>query len=277
MNLKQVLVALGLAVLAAGAQAAPTRDAIRVTIDGQTRIVRTLGRPADTEFYAPLAKPLRSLALDVQATDLGDVEVRYQGDRIARWPLVAREDQLPEDGGRPTVLRQGEELLVPVKALVALANGMADWDERTHTLTITPTVRRLELKQGDQGLEVRIEASAPVHVTSVRLTRPSRLAVDITPAWFHLDSPPQPAGMVRSVRMGQFTKETARLVMELSGDRVRVTGLPQSASVITARLEASEQIARGPEPAGAPEKQGASTPGAGSSSTSPAPAPWPAR
>ena len=45
MNLQQALVPLGLGLWAAGAQAAPTRDAIRVTLDGQTRIVRTLGRP----------------------------------------------------------------------------------------------------------------------------------------------------------------------------------------------------------------------------------------
>jgi N-acetylmuramoyl-L-alanine amidase len=246
MKLKQALVPLGLAVLATGAQAAPTRDAIRVTLDGQTRIVRTLGRPTDAEFYAPLAKPLRSLWLDIQPTDLGDVEVRYQGNRVARWPVVTREEQLPEDSSRPTVLRQGEELMVPVKALVALGSGMADWDDRSRTLTITPTVRRIELKEGEHGLEVRIEASAPVHVASVRLTHPSRLAVDITPAWFHVDSPPRPSGVVRSVRMGQFTKETARLVMELSGDRVRVTGLPQSASTVTARLQAGEEIAQAP-------------------------------
>src|SRR5947209_5051872 len=137
MNLQQALVPLGLALWAAGAQAAPTRDAIRVTLDGQTRIVRTLGRPTDAEFYAPLAKPLRSLWLDIQPTDLGDVEVRYQGNRVARWPVVTREEQLPEDGSRPAVLRQGEELMVPVKALVALGSGMADWDDRSRTLTIT--------------------------------------------------------------------------------------------------------------------------------------------
>jgi N-acetylmuramoyl-L-alanine amidase len=260
MNVKQALVPLGLAVLATGVQAAPTRDAIRVTLDGQTRIVRTLGRPTDPECYAPLAKPLRSLGLDVQATDLGDVEVRYQGTRVARWPIVTREEQLPEEGGRPTVLREGEELLVPVKALVSLANGRVDWDDRSHTLTLTPTVRKIEFKQTDQGLEVRIEASAPVRVTSVHLSRPSRLAVDITPAWFHVDDAPQPTGMVRSVRMGQFTKETARLVMELSGGRVRVTGLPQSATVISARLQSGEEIARAPEPSSIASRSGSSQP-----------------
>jgi N-acetylmuramoyl-L-alanine amidase len=251
MKLQQALIPLGLAATAVCAQAAPTRDAIRVTLDGQTRIVRTLGRPTDAEFYAPLAKPLRSLWLDVQPSGSDAVEVRYQGTRVARWPVITREDELPDDGDRPTVLRQGDELLVPIKALVALGHGMADWDDRSHTLTLTPTVRRIELKQGDRGLEVRIEASAPVRVTSVHLTHPSRLAVDITPAWFRVDDPPQPAGLVRSVRLGQFTKETARLVMELSGERVRVSGLPQSATVITARLQAGEEIARAPEPSSA--------------------------
>ena len=129
-------------------------------------------------------------------------------------------------------------------------------------------MRKIELRQGDHGLEVRIEASAPVHVTSVHLTRPSRLAVDITPAWFHVDSPPQPAGVVRSVRMGQFTKETARLVMELSGDRVRVIGLPQSGSVITARLQAGEELARALEPSTSNVAPGSPAPRANAGPTS---------
>jgi len=248
MKLQQAILPLCLAATAA-VQAAPARDAIRVTIDGQTRVMRTVGHPTDAEFYAPLIKPLRCLWLDVQPSGADEVEVRYQGNRAARWPVVTHEEQLPVEAGRPVVLREGRELLVPVKALVALGSGMADWDDRTRTLTLTPTVRRLELRQGDQGLEVRIEASAPVRVTSVHLAHPSRLAIDITPAWFRLESTPPPAGVVRSVRLGQFTKETARVVMELAQDAVRVTGLPQSATVITARLEPDDQVARTPEPA----------------------------
>ena len=119
MNLQQALVPLGLALLATGAQAAPTRDAIRVTLDGQTRIVRTLGRPTDAEFYAPLAKPLRSLGLDVQATDLGDIEVRYQGNRVARWPVVTREDQLPAVQGTGISLPDLRHVLPAVHPEVA--------------------------------------------------------------------------------------------------------------------------------------------------------------
>jgi N-acetylmuramoyl-L-alanine amidase len=109
-------------------------------------------------------------------------------------------------------------------------------------------VRRLELHPTDRGLELQIEASAPVRVTSVRLAHPSRLAIDITPAWFQIEAAPQPAGVIRSVRLGQFTKETARVVMELSQDQVRVSGLPQSATVITARLQPGAEVARAPEP-----------------------------
>src|SRR5947209_17106914 len=144
--------------LGAGAHAAPAADALRITLDGRTRVYRTLGHPADAEFYAPLAKPLRSLWLDVRTTDLGDVEVRYQGDRVARWPLVSSPDRLPGDAEHPTVLQQSGELLVPVRAVVALGKGWVDWDERSRTLTITPTVRRLELRPGDRGLELRVEA-----------------------------------------------------------------------------------------------------------------------
>jgi N-acetylmuramoyl-L-alanine amidase len=246
MKLHRVILPLCLAVHTA-VGASPARDAIRVTIDGQTRVMRTVGRPTDSEFYAPLVKSLRSLWLDVQPTGADEVEVRYQGSHAARWPVVSSEDQLPPEMGRPTVLREGAELLVPVKALVALGNGMADWDDRSRTLTLTPTVRRLELRQDARGLEVQIEASAPVRVTSVRLAHPSRLAIDITPAWFHIENTPPPTGVVRSVRLGQFTKQTARVVMELSQDPVRITGLPQSATVITARLQADAEVARVPD------------------------------
>jgi N-acetylmuramoyl-L-alanine amidase len=271
MKLHRVMFPLCLAASTASVRAAPARDAIRVTIDGQTRVTRTVGHPTDPEFYAPLAKPLRSLWLDVQPEGPGEVEVRYQGNRVARWPVVNSEGQLPSEPGRPTVLREGDELLVPVKALVALGNGWVDWDDRTRTLTLTPTVRRLELRQGDRGLEVQIEASAPVRVTSVHLSHPSRLAIDITPAWFHIDSTPAPTGVVRSVRLGQFTKETARVVMELSQGPVRVTGLPQSATVITARLQPGAEIARVPEPAAAAEPAGALQPPSDVSPVTPAP------
>lgn len=273
MKLHQAMIPLCLAVAAAAVWAAPARDAMRVTVDGQTRVMRTVGRPTDAEFYAPLVKPLRSLWLDVQPRGAHEVEVRYQGNRAARWPVVTSEDQLPSEGGRPTVLREGDELLVPVKALVALASGKVDWDDRTDTLTLTPTVRRLELRPDDRGLEVRIEASAPVRVTSVHLLHPSRLAIDITPAWFQIETEPQPAGVVRSVRLGQFTKETARLVMELSQDRVRVTGLPQAATVITARLQPGEDVARVSEAPAPAEYSGAPLPPAESAPASPAPRP----
>jgi N-acetylmuramoyl-L-alanine amidase len=44
--------------------------------------------------------------------------------------------------------------------------------------------------------------------------------------------------VVRGVRLGQFTKETARLALELNGGPVRITGVPQSGTTVTARLEA---------------------------------------
>jgi N-acetylmuramoyl-L-alanine amidase len=248
MKLHHALLSLCLAVSATAVRATPARDAIRVTVDGQTRVCRTVGHPTDDEFYAPLVQSLRSLWLDVQTRGRDEVEVRYQGKRVARWPVVTREEDLPSDAGRPAVLKEGDELLVPIKALVALGNGKVDWDDRARTLTVTPTVRRLELHASDRGLELQIEASAPVRVSSVRLAHPSRLAIDITPAWFQIQDAPQPAGVVRSVRLGQFTHETARVVMELSQDRVSVVGLPQSATLITARLQPELDVARAPEP-----------------------------
>ncbi len=233
-----------------GAQAAPRPSAVRVALGGETRIVRSLGQPTDSEFYAPITKSLRALWLDVQESDLGDLEVRYQGNRVARWPVVSSKERLPDDATHPTALRDGDDLLVPVRAVVALGNGWIDWDDHTRTLTITPTVRRIELLQGEHGMEVRLEASAPVKVTCLQLTRPARLAVDITPAWFKVAEAPRPVGPVRSVRLGQFTRDTARLALELTGGPVRITGLPQSGTVITARVESAEgvKITRSPLP-----------------------------
>jgi N-acetylmuramoyl-L-alanine amidase len=260
MKVLQALISLSLMGPAVSVAATPGPGAIRVTIEGKTRVVRTIGSPKDSEFYAPISKPLRSLWLDAQLTDLGDVEIRYQGNRVARWPVVSRADRLSAQVDTPTVLRQGDELLVPVRALVAIGSGYLDWDERTQTVTITPTVRRIELKQGEQGLEVQIEASAPVKVTSVPLSNPTRLAIDITPAWFRLDDPPAPAGMITAVRLGQFTKDTARIVLEPTGP-IRAMGLPQSATTITAHIQSSggTRIARSPESA-APMGTSGSTP-----------------
>lgn len=242
MRLQQFLIPFCLAVAAARLQASPNPGAVRVAVDGQIRVVRTLGQPADADFYAPLVKPLRSLWLDVQPSGSDEVEIRYQGSRVARWPVVTNPDQLPPDFNRPTVLRQGDEILVPVRALVTLGNGRVDWDDHSRTLTITPTVRRLDLKQGERGLEVRMEASAPVRVTSLQLAHPPRLVIDITPAWFRVDDTPKPTGLIRSVRLGQFTRDTARVVMELSGGPVRVAGLPQAGTTITARLQPGSDV-----------------------------------
>jgi N-acetylmuramoyl-L-alanine amidase len=186
------------------------------------------------------------------------VEVRYQGDRVARWPLVSSPERLPEDAEHPTVLSRGDELLIPVRAVVALGKGWVDWDERSHTVTITPTVRRLELRSGDRGLEVRIEASAPVKVTSVRLPNLDRVAIDVTPARFQFEHAPEASGIVRSIRLGQNTKETARAVLELTGGPVRVDGLPHSATIVTARLRPGRDavVARAPEPAATVEPSG---------------------
>jgi N-acetylmuramoyl-L-alanine amidase len=117
-------------------------------------------------------------------------------------------------------------------------------------------VRRLELLQDARGLEVRLEASAPVRVTSIQLAHPSRCVIDITSAWFHLDGTPRPAGMVRSVRLGQFTRDTARIVMELTDGAARITGLPQSGTAVTARLQSADpaRLARAGEPAAAVQK-----------------------
>jgi N-acetylmuramoyl-L-alanine amidase len=261
MRVLQALIALGMATSAVAAEAAPGLGAIRVSVDGQTRVVRTIGQPTDAEFYAPITKQLRSLWLDVQPNDLGDVDVRYQGDRVARLPLVSRVDRLPADADHPTVLRQGDELLVPVRAVVALGHGWVDWDDRTRTLTIAPTVRKIELTQGDRGLEVRIEASAPVKVTSLTLSNPPRLAIDVTPAWFQVGDPPTPTGLVRGVRLGQFTKQTARVTLELGSGPVRVTGIPQSGTTVTARLQEGAEgvkITRRPDDPGTPSAPGAS-------------------
>jgi N-acetylmuramoyl-L-alanine amidase len=241
MRLLKAAFVLGLVTAAGIVQAAPSPGAIRVTVDGQTRVVRTIGQPTDPDFWAPLTKQLRSLWLDVQPNDLGDVDVRYGGDRVARLPLVTSVERLSATSDRPAVLRQGDELLVPVRAVVALGKGYVDWDERTRTLTLAPTVRKIELAQGDRGLEVRIEASAPVKVTSLQLprqqSRPARVAIDVTPAWFGVEGAPMPAGVVTVVRLGQFTKETARITLELTDSPVRVIGTPQSGTAVTARLQ----------------------------------------
>src|SRR5260370_38367054 len=90
MHLSLALLPLCLAASTSAAAAALTPDAVRVSIGGQTHVVRTLGRPTDAEFYAPLVRELRSLWLGVQPRGPGEVEGRYQGNQVAVWPAVAR-------------------------------------------------------------------------------------------------------------------------------------------------------------------------------------------
>src|SRR5437870_10056737 len=123
MKWQQAMIALCLAAPTAAARATPAPGAVRITLDGQTRVVRTLGLPSDADFYAPITRPLRSLWLDVRSSRSDEVEIRYQGSRVARWPVVTRAEELPPDTSRPTVLEQGDDLLVPVRAMVALGNG----------------------------------------------------------------------------------------------------------------------------------------------------------
>ncbi len=241
MKWRQAMLSLCLMAGARGADGASGGGAVQVTMGGQTRSVRIIGQPSDTEFYAPLTRPLRSLWLDVRPRGAAEVEVRYQGTMVACWPVVSGRERLSANPDKPVVLREGNELWVPVRAVVALGHGWLDWDERTRVVTITPTVRRLELQRGERGLEIRLEASAPVRVTSVPLAG-SRVAIDITPAWFHLDETPRAGDMLRSVRLGQFTKTTARAVMELPEGAVRVTGLPQMGTTITAALQPGEGL-----------------------------------
>src|SRR5262249_18468472 len=145
-----------LAASSARSWAAPAPGSVRIRIGEQTHEVRGFGDPATGEFYAPIVKPLRSLWLDVRAADSGPVEVRYQGEVVARWPVVTRAERLPDGPGSPTVLREGNTLLVPVRATVALGQGWVDWDARARSVTITPTVRRLALREAGRGLEIQL-------------------------------------------------------------------------------------------------------------------------
>jgi N-acetylmuramoyl-L-alanine amidase len=252
MKWQQFLLSLCLAAGAARSWASPPPGSVRIRLNEQSREVRVFGDPATGEFYAPIVKPLRSLWLDVRTSDAGPAEVRYQGEVVARWPVVTRVERLPEGSGSPTVLREGNTLLVPVRATVALGHGWVEWDARARSVTITPTVRRLALREGGRGLEVQLEASAPVRVTSTPLSDPPRIALDITPARFHLTDAPQAGGRLRSLRLEQPARETARVVLELAGGPAQVAGLPRTATIITARVEPGESVwvTRRPEPQG---------------------------
>ena len=96
MKWQHAMVALLTALGAVRASAAPAPATVRVSVDGQTRSVRVVGRPSDPEFYAPITKSLRFLWIDVRPRKAGDAEVLYQGRVVAHWPLVTARERLLE-------------------------------------------------------------------------------------------------------------------------------------------------------------------------------------
>lgn len=242
---------------ATAAELAPS--ATRITVQGKPRIYRCYGQVRDVELYAPVGPALEALGIQIRAAG-ADVEVRSSrnGDTTVRWPVVGPEafdriyriDRM-EEGAKadptrppsgsdpvppvnpvkelrrePIVLRVADELYLPVRAAAALAGHAAAWDDATRTLHLVPTIHRVEVTEGEGGLRLQIDATGPIRATSLFLTRPLRTVVDLSPAVLGLpDEMPAATGAVKTIRAGQFTPTTARVVLE-APTRITISGLP---------------------------------------------------
>ncbi|MBI3909467.1 MAG: N-acetylmuramoyl-L-alanine amidase [Armatimonadetes bacterium] len=223
----------------------------RISIDGRKpRGYQIYGYPEDKEIYAPVARELGRF--DVEFRIAGNtVRVLRAGRILATWPIVTEPEQINDDADPPQVLYLGSAYYVPLRAAARLLGLTVSWDKQINLTSVrrapqeagqpapaVPTappsspaaLARLaspSLAIHDDTVEVCVQASSPVAVTTFRLSHPFRIVFDFQGAiWQEGAPPPAPTGPVLRVRMGQFHGSVARLVLEVVDLEFRCLALP---------------------------------------------------
>jgi N-acetylmuramoyl-L-alanine amidase len=138
-------------------------------------------------------------------------------------------------------------VLVPAQWVFDTLGDVTIYDAGRRTLFINGQIMAVSWRATDAGLEVTLEATAPLHPRIATLHAPERLVVDVPGA---VARTPQPLtdvheGPVQTIRMGQAVGG-ARIVFDLTGPaRYRVLSAPADRRVVIA-------LGGGPAPAAIP-------------------------
>lgn len=231
-----------LAVLGLGIGASPTpaqTARLRVIANGEDVVLA--GDPIVQDGVVMTPVPGLFEPLGIRAT--WDARARV----LALVSPAGDEMQLRADDPYATV--NGERRLIPVPLVAVLGRVLvpAQWvfdvlgdvtlyDAAQRTLFINGQITAVSWRATDAGLEVTLEATAPLHPRIGTLHAPERLVVDIPGA---VARTPQPLtdvheGTLQTIRMGQ-SATGARIVFDLTGPaRYRVLSAPADRHVVIA-------------------------------------------
>ena len=231
-----------LAVLGLGIGASPTpAQTARLHVIANGEDVVLAGDPIVQDGVVMAPVPGLFEPLGIRAT--WDARARV----LALVSPAGDEMQLRADDPYATVNGERRPIPVPLVAVLGRVLVPAQWvfdvlgdvtlyDAAQRTLFINGQITAVSWRATDAGLEVTLEATAPLHPRIGTLHAPERLVVDIPGA---VARTPQPLtdvheGALQTIRMGQ-SATGARIVFDLTGPaRYRVLSAPADRHVVIA-------------------------------------------
>ena len=246
-------VLLSLAVLGAGASPTPAQPVpLRIIANGEDLASAGDAIVQDGVVMAPL--PGLFEPLGIHATWDGRARVlTLESPAGDEMELRANDPYATVNGERrpvpvPLVTVLGR-VLVPAQWVFDTLGDVTIYDAGQRTLFVNGQITAVSWRATDAGLEVTLEATAPLHPRITTLHTPERLVVDVPGA---VARTPQPLtdvheGPLQTIRMGQAAGG-ARVVFDLTGPvRYRLLSAPADRHVVIAL---GGGAAPGPIPAG---------------------------
>ncbi|HLY23346.1 MAG TPA: N-acetylmuramoyl-L-alanine amidase family protein [bacterium] len=248
-----VSVLLSLAVLGAGVSPTPAQPVpLRIIANGEDLASAGDAIVQDGVVMAPL--PGLFEPLGIHATWDGRARVlTLQSPAGDEMELRTNDPYATVNGERrpvpvPLVTVLGR-VLVPAQWVFDTLGDVTIYDAGQRTLFVNGQITAVSWRATDAGLEVTLEATAPLHPRITTLHTPERLVVDVPGA---VARTPQPLtdvheGPLQTIRMGQAAGG-ARVVFDLTGPvRYRLLSAPADRHVVIAL---GGGAAPGPIPAG---------------------------
>ncbi|MGV3722012.1 MAG: N-acetylmuramoyl-L-alanine amidase [Actinomycetota bacterium] len=227
---------------------------------GKARSYMTYGHVDELELYAPLLPELKRLGITMRERGQ-NYDVFYGARRVAEWQIVRSRENVPETAEDPYVLVLGGNVYVPVRALAQRFSLDVKFTKKDNLLALTPlpvkpqpnapktaalppargpvTLPGVEVRQSQNGLEVRVRSSGPITPTwnTVKSPSPVRILLDFPNAHW-ADGVQLPAGLgdVREVRIGHPDPSTARLVLEVPSLQTKFTSIVVGADDVRAMV-----------------------------------------
>jgi N-acetylmuramoyl-L-alanine amidase len=237
----------------------------------------TYGHAEEPELYAPIIPELTRLQVTFQRHG-ESYAVSFQGRKVGDWPIIRSREDVPETGEDPCVLVLGGQAFVPVRKLSELLPIDIKWDKQNNLVALVPgsekprppvvknprlpvtpgsrpigvphgqtdiTLTGLTVEQGEKGLRIRIQSTGRVQPNQFNLKSPPRIVLDFPGAtWSDGVQAPAAEGAVRLFRVGHFTSTTARLVLELSTPKAKLTEMRISEGEIMASVGQGGRVAQ---------------------------------